>query len=66
MRYTAEWLTAHGFDGLYDTCPDNDECGCPADNLRPCDKEWRTGRKCRPGVRIEVSLNIFIIGPKEN
>lgn len=65
MRYTAEWLKKRGFDGLYDTCPDNDECGCFNRDLRPCNQAWRTGRKCRPGIRIEVSWGVSIIGPKE-
>ena len=52
VHYTAEWLIARGYDGLYDTCPDNDECGCPVSDLRPCDKDWRVGRKCRPGHKI--------------
>lgn len=64
MRYTAEWLIAHGFDGLYDACPDNDECGCPVSDLRPCDKDWRVSRKCRPGYKIYEAPNICVIGPK--
>jgi len=29
----AEWLTKHGFDGLYTP---NDECGCFVGDLYPC------------------------------
>jgi hypothetical protein len=64
MLYTAKWLITHGFDGLYDTCPDNDECGCTVSELYPCDKEWRHGRKCRPGVKINDGT-WTLIGPKE-
>lgn len=63
--HTAEWLTTHGFDGLYDTYPDNDECGCTVSNLRPCDKNWRVGRKCRPGYKISDGT-WTLIGSKEN
>lgn len=65
MRYTAEWLTAHGFDGLYDASGKFDECGCFNRDLRPCDKEWRVGRRCRPGINVMLCEGETGIGPKE-
>jgi hypothetical protein len=63
--HTAEWLTTHGFDGLYDASGKFDECGCEVGNLRPCDKDWRQGRKCRPGIDTVLSDGTHVIGPKE-
>jgi hypothetical protein len=41
----AEWLRAHGYDGL--CC---DECGCLVDNIAPCEL-WGNAFECKPGYR---------------
>jgi hypothetical protein len=40
-----KWLTANGYDGLYD---EDGECACAVDDLCPCDSEvlW-----CQPGYK---------------
>ncbi len=45
----ADWLKAHGYDGLYwsETFCDGEGCGCTLDDLMPC--EWVDGRSCVAG-----------------
>lgn len=40
----AEWLAAHGYEGLYDV-----ECGCLLDNIMPCDEGW--SMRCAAGYK---------------
>ena len=41
-RYTAAWLTAHGYDGLA-----GEGCGCDVDDLYPCQDGYDAGT-CKP------------------
>ena len=43
---SADWLRAHGYDGLY--LPG--ECACLIDDLRPCGE---LDQACKPGYRVE-------------
>jgi len=47
----AEYLKAHGYDGLYDA---GGECGCENDDLMPCCGAWGGSGNvpaCQPGYR---------------
>jgi len=47
----AEYLKAHGYDGLYDA---GGECGCENDDLMPCCGVWSGSGNvpaCQPGYR---------------
>ena len=41
-----EYLTAHGYDGLYD---EDGECGCLKDDLFACGEGWMC--ECKPGYK---------------
>jgi len=43
-----EWLIEHGYSGLWN----EDECGCPIDDLILCDSE--SIEACQPGYRVKT------------
>lgn len=45
----AQYLLAHGFDGLYKP---NGECACLVSDLGPCDECWALD--CRAGYRVNT------------
>lgn len=47
---TAEWLKAHGYDGL---CNDN-ECGCFVGDLMPCGDP---GEHCEAGHKVRCDYD---------
>jgi hypothetical protein len=59
------WLTEHGYDGLYNS---SIECGCPLDDLMPCDVpgvNCEAGYKQEPSGYWKAEGAEWIIGPKE-
>ena len=57
-QIVADWLTTHGYDGLYD-----EDCGCCLDDLRPCSGEG--AGQCKAGYKVpcEEGDEGWIIGP---
>jgi len=43
----SEWLTAHGFDGLFN--PDAGDCACLVGDLFPCDSP---NENCKVGYKV--------------
>lgn len=43
-----EWLTANGYDGLWNEEVDGMPCGCGVDDFMPCSGEGREICNCMP------------------
>lgn len=45
----SEWLTGHGYEGLVNG---DGECGCPIDDLMPCENSIAGLGDCEPAYRF--------------
>ena len=46
----AEWLDSHGYDGLVNV---DGECGCPLDDLMPCENTIAGLGDCEPAYQFK-------------
>ena len=49
-RIIHDWLASHGYDGLVNG---DAECGCPLDDLMPCDNTIAGFGDCEPAYKVD-------------